>query len=58
MDLAKIGLESVCGKVKYMYEFVEDILDIEKLEKWCLENNIRLSRGMHDGEDVYVFNKK
>lgn len=32
IDLAKIGLESGCGKIKYLYEFIEDILAIEGMK--------------------------
>lgn len=29
IDLAKIGLGSGAGKIKYLYEFIEDVLDVE-----------------------------
>lgn len=32
IDLAMIGLESGCGKIKYLYEFTEDILAIEGMK--------------------------
>jgi len=37
IDMAKIGLESGSGKIKYMHEFIEDVLQIE-----CMRTKIYL----------------